>query len=101
MFNKTALKILARENARLRAELRRKDRQLSELLDNFIFNKRPERLTSRPAISSTGGDLNSAMVSSYPSDAYSSLINELERDIDRQVYQAGLVPQVDIDEEDD
>lgn len=99
MFNKQALKILARENARLRGELRRKEKQVSELLDNFIFHKIPERLANRSFSSSPVlGGSGSAPSPDHMTDSYSVLMRELEEEIDKK-YPTDL-PTLNIDDDD-
>jgi hypothetical protein len=44
MFNQLAIKLLIRESARLRSELRAANRRYDELLDRTLFSVRPERV---------------------------------------------------------
>lgn len=99
MFRNQALeRVLLRENARLRRELRRKEQQVSELLDNFVFHKLPDRLVNRSVTSASGtGGRVSAPSSEHMSDAYSALIRELEEEIDNS---AEPTYQIDTDDDD-
>ena len=44
MFNKLAFKLLFKENARLRREIRERDARIKELIDTFVYHKAPERV---------------------------------------------------------
>lgn len=48
MFNKLALKLLLKENTRLRAQLRRSEMTVAELIDKFVHNRQPARLNPSP-----------------------------------------------------
>lgn len=98
MFNKLPIKLLLRENARLRREIRRKDQVVAELLDKFVHNRIPQRLQADRPGTSTGAST-SQMVSSYPSDAYSQAIEDAERIAAEANYLAYM--DIDEDENDD
>lgn len=75
MFNKPLIKLLMRENARLRRDLARQTQRFDEVCDKFIHNRVPQRLTAdRPTIYNSP-----TVTSSYPSDAYSQAIEDAEK----------------------
>lgn len=74
---KLLVKVLLRENARLRQELRRKELTVNELLDRFVNNRVPERLGSEQRTLNNSDDLSYSSI--YPSDAYSQAVAEAER----------------------
>jgi hypothetical protein len=76
LFQNLALKLTLKENARLRSQLRRKDKQINELLDRFVHNKVPERFLKN---ASQSNSTLPQQMSSYPSDAYSQAIEDAER----------------------
>lgn len=86
-FNKTAIKILARENARLRSEVRRKDERIDELMDMIVHHKRPSRLER-----GTDAAISTAAVPSASSDAYLAAMKDAEERAERyEREQAGDV----------
>lgn len=89
MFNKLLVKVLLRENSRLRRECARKEKQLAECIDRLVHNKVPERFTSERS------PLSLPQVSAYPSDSYSQAIEDAERMAD------GYSPPVEVEDEED
>ena len=79
--NKLLIRILLRENSRLRKDLREEKRTTLELLDRFVSNKVPERLMNRSISGISAGD-KAVHLPQFPSDAYSVAIEEAERKID-------------------
>lgn len=79
--NRELEKYLRRENGRLRRDIRERDKTIQELLDSFVFHKRPARLAG-PA-SSTPTAAVSTHQTTYPADSYSAIINELEQQVDQ------------------
>jgi hypothetical protein len=72
-FGRAIIKLLRQTNSRLRADLRDRDRTIKELLDKFVHQRTPERLTqariANPEMAVTQG----------PNDAYSAAIEDADR----------------------
>jgi hypothetical protein len=85
MFNKLPIKILLRENARLRSELRRKEQTVAELLEKFVHNRVPERLQAK---SPNDAAVAREYATSYPSDAYSVAMEDAERLADERARES-------------
>jgi hypothetical protein len=91
MFNRLALRILLIENRRLRRDLIRKEKTISELLDKFVHQRRPQRFLQNESQSSFQPNPSSPPTMDYPSDSYSVMIAEAEREVDARL-QGNLEP---------